>query len=60
MTDKYGAELRPGNSVYSERSTAIKAKVISVDERVIWLQPRGGGPVALTQQQMIESSWRKL
>ena len=61
MTDKSGRSLKPGDVVYSDRSPVVKARVIQVDERVVVLQPKGGGgPIALSQEQMLASAWRKI
>jgi len=61
VTDKKGNPLRAGDVMFSERSPVMKAKVTFVDERVVMLQPRGGGgPVALSMEQLAASAWVKV
>lgn len=61
MTDKRGSTLKSGDVLYSDRSPSNKARVTFVDERVVMLQPKGGGgPVALSQEQMLTSAWVKI
>lgn len=62
MTDRFGNPLKPGDTLYSVRSTAAKMRVIAVDDRVITLQPKHSmaGPVCLAQSDLDRSDWRKL
>jgi len=61
VTDKKGNPLRAGDVMFSERSPVMKAKVTFVDERVVMLQPKGGGgPVALSQEQLLASAWLRI
>lgn len=61
MTDKKGNPLRAGDVMFSERSPVMKAKVTFVDERVVMLQPKGGGgPVALSQTDLNNSAWLRI
>ena len=61
IVDKKGSPLRAGDTMYSDRSPSNKAKVTYVDERVVMLQPKGGGgPVALDQTMLNNSAWVRI